>query len=140
MKFTREQLEKSAIWKDPKNRALVDEATWSAASSLGAMAASKPKPDLRSETQDPELGSGEESVGFRITFIVYRRRKLDWMENAPFALKPLTDAVAASLGFKSDADPRLDWRYEQITGPGQPGCIVKIEPSNSHCRVKKDAR
>lgn len=40
-------------------------------------------------------------------------------------MKPLTDAIAASLGV-DDADPRLSWEYGQQQTRGEEGVFVKV--------------
>lgn len=64
-------------------------------------------------------------VAVRVTLIACRHRELD-SDSAVFALKPLRDAVAASLGI-DDADARIAWDYGQVVSRGEPGVIVRIE-------------
>lgn len=51
-------------------------------------------------------------------------------DNLAGGLKPLRDAIAASLGF-DDGDPLIRWHYAQCQTDGQPGVIVKIETYES---------
>jgi len=60
-----------------------------------------------------------------VSIIALRRRLLD-EDSAIFALKPLRDAIAASLGI-DDADARIAWQYGQQTTKGEQGVIVRIE-------------
>ncbi len=138
MKFTRGQLEKSAIWKDPANRALIAEAIGSVRP-LGPVETGKPKQGERGESADSKLVESPPSVGYCVTLIVCGRRRMDQHDNLRAACKPLVDAITKSLGFASDDTPLLEWRYDQITGPGQTGCIVKIEKAkNINRRASKN--
>jgi hypothetical protein len=60
-----------------------------------------------------------------VSLIAFRRRLLD-EDSAIFALKPLRDAIAASLGI-DDADARIAWQYGQQVTRGESGVIVRIE-------------
>jgi hypothetical protein len=60
-----------------------------------------------------------------VSLIALRRRILD-EDSAMFALKPLRDAIAASLGI-DDADARIAWQYGQQITKGKQGVIVRIE-------------
>lgn len=60
-----------------------------------------------------------------ISLVRQSRRKLD-SDNLAGSFKPLRDAIAATLRV-DDADPRLEWNYEQLTTRGRPGTIVLIE-------------
>lgn len=60
----------------------------------------------------------------RVSLIACRRRLLD-PDAVAFSMKPLTDAIAATLGV-DDADPRVEWEWHQIKTAGDEGVLVKI--------------
>lgn len=64
-------------------------------------------------------------VAVRVIIIALRKRRLD-DDSAPFAVKPVRDAIAASLGI-DDADSRVAWEYGQVETRGRPGVVVRIE-------------
>lgn len=70
--------------------------------------------------------SGPSCVEVCITLIQFRRRLLDGHDAVAYSCKPLTDAIAQSLGV-DDADKRLRWQYEQIQTKGCEGVAVKID-------------
>jgi hypothetical protein len=47
-------------------------------------------------------------------------------DNLRSSLKPLVDAIAATLGLP-DKDPRLRWEYSQAGTDGEPGVVVTVE-------------
>lgn len=65
------------------------------------------------------------SVAIRVTLVSCRHRLLD-PDAISFSCKPLTDSIAAWLGV-DDADPRVQWNWQQVQVPGEQGVIVKIE-------------
>jgi len=60
-----------------------------------------------------------------VTFLACRHRELDSDSNV-YSIKPLRDAVAATLGI-DDADARVRWQYAQVQTRGQEGVLVRIE-------------
>lgn len=66
------------------------------------------------------------TVGYRVTWTRVGGKSLDKHENLPIAFKGLVDHLAAWMGFENDADPALEWRYEQRPG-GSPGVECRIE-------------
>ena len=94
---------------------------------LGAVGARRPERNKVSALD----GRGKERrqrtgrVVVCVTLIALRRRLLD-EDSAIFALKPLRDAIAASLGI-DDADARIAWQYGQQITKGEQGVIVRIE-------------
>lgn len=126
MKLTLEQLRNSKAGQRADNQALLAE-VGRRPRAVGAVEAKKPEPDQRREAQDRELGSVQEGVAYRISLIVFSRKKMDAHDNLRSAAKPIVDRITEDLGFGSDNDPRLTWEYHQITGPGKVGVIVKIE-------------
>lgn len=74
----------------------------------------------------PKPASSTKSVGLRITLVTLRKRLLDKHDAVAYACKPLTDAIAKSLGI-DDADKRLEWEYLQVKTTGTEGVMVKIE-------------
>lgn len=60
-----------------------------------------------------------------ISLVSYRRKLLD-DDNLEGGLKPLRDAIAASIGI-DDGDSGLVWKYGQIQTDGQQGTAVKID-------------
>lgn len=79
---------------------------------------------LVSRVQKP--AGGTQGMGFRITCIAFRKRLLDAHDAVAYSFKPLTDAIAESIGL-DDADPRLSWQYGQQQTKGSEGVIVIIE-------------
>lgn len=73
----------------------------------------------------PERQVGAGSVGVRVVMVAYRRRLLD-RDAVAFACKPLTDAVAATLGVDDD-DPRVEWEWRQVETRGAEGVSVRVE-------------
>lgn len=69
---------------------------------------------------------GTQGMGFRITCIALRKRLLDAHDAVAYSFKPLTDAIAESVGL-DDADPRISWQYGQQQTKGSEGVIVIIE-------------
>lgn len=68
---------------------------------------------------------GKGSVEIYVTLISCRRRELDDDGNVA-ALKPLRDAIAASIGI-DDGDGRIKFEYGQCEVHGEQGVIVKVE-------------
>lgn len=89
--------------------------------------AKKPEPDQRGESQDRGVETGRDSVRFRVTFTVHRRRLLDSGDNDRSACKRLRDLVTALLGFTSDETPCLCWHYQQVKSTGAVGTHILIE-------------
>lgn len=69
---------------------------------------------------------GRHSLPCVVTITRVGKRMLD-SDNLVASAKFLRDAVADRLGV-DDADPRVEWRYEQRTGP--PEAIVEIQPTD----------
>lgn len=81
----------------------------------------------RALEQNPKRQPGREGgVVYRVTLVSYRRRLLDAHDNLRHGLKPLVDAIAASLKL-DDADKRIEWEYGQVQSKGTTGVAVKIE-------------
>jgi len=79
---------------------------------------------LEQSVQKPK--SRKSRVEVRITLVQFRHRLLDGHDNLAYAAKPLTDAIAASLGV-DDGDKRLHWHHEQLQTQGCEGVAVKID-------------
>ena len=86
----------------------------------------EPAPARPLDRRGPQHQGGAGGVAVRITCIALRRRLLDRHDAVAFACKPLTDAIAKTLGV-DDASPLLDWEYGQIVTRGRQGVLVKIE-------------
>lgn len=71
-----------------------------------------------------ERKSGASGVVVRVVFIVACKRRLD-DDNLQGACKPLRDSVAASLEL-DDADPMIEWEYQQTGARHEEGVLVKI--------------
>lgn len=71
----------------------------------------------------PKLKGGKASMVISLT--AFRRRLLD-PDAVAYACKPLTDAIASSLGV-DDADPIVSWQYFQQQTKGREGVLVMIE-------------
>jgi len=61
-----------------------------------------------------------------VTLHVRSRKLMDEHDNLKASLKPLVDAIAASLGLE-DKDGRIVWQYGQTTTRGKPGVTVTVE-------------
>lgn len=70
--------------------------------------------------------SRKDRVEVRIALIQFRRRLLDGHDAVAYSCKPLTDAIAQTLGV-DDADKRLHWQYEQVLTKGAEGVAVKLD-------------
>ena len=94
---------------------------------VGAVVANRSErnavPSLDRQVKERRQRKGR--VVVRITLITFRHRELDG-DSAVFALKPLRDAIANSLGL-DDADARIEWNYGQQITKGEQGVIVRIE-------------
>ncbi len=94
---------------------------------LGKVETHKPKPAaVAALVKDSRPAqAGKEGMGYRITFVVVRKRSLLDSDNLQGALKPLRDAVAYSLGI-DDGDPRIEWEYHQIKSTQPEGVTVMV--------------
>ncbi len=54
---------------------------------------------------------------------------MDEHDNLKASLKPLVDAISASLGLE-DKDDRIVWQYGQTKTTGKPGVTVTLERMN----------
>lgn len=94
---------------------------------LGGVAASQPKPialrTLEQIIQKRQKGKG--GVEIVVSLITCRSRETDDDGNVA-ALKPLRDAIAASIGI-DDGDKRIRFEYGQIETRGEQGVIVKVK-------------
>lgn len=96
-------------------------------SALGGLASNRPESNALQTlvrcVQKPT--SGPQGVALRITLIAFRKRLLDQHDTVAYSFKPLTDAIAFTLGL-DDADKRLRWEYLQVVTRGRTGVIVMI--------------
>lgn len=76
----------------------------------------KREQNQRREGQDREPQACAESIRYRITIISIRSRLVDAHDNFRTGAKSLVDIITRSLGFDDDANPRLEWHYEQFVG------------------------
>ena len=67
-----------------------------------------------------------EAVVLVVTLIAMLRREFDAHDNLRASLKPLVDAIAASLGVP-DNDRRLRWQYAQQRTDGAARVVVTVE-------------
>ncbi len=74
--------------------------------------------------RDPKGAAPVVRVHFHVRFPV--RGTLDEHDNLRASLKPLVDAIAATLGV-SDDDDRVAWEYSQGETRGEPGVTVLVE-------------
>jgi hypothetical protein len=97
---------------------------------VGAMATRcAEQPALRALDQSkPQRAKGKGPVEIRVQCIALRHRLLD-PDAVAYSMKPLTDAIADTLGV-DDADPRVHWEWSQAPTGGQEGVIVKIQELN----------
>lgn len=95
--------------------------------SLGAVEANRPEcSTIRSLDKGVQESAGSKaSMGLRITLIALRHRLLDAHDAVEYSFKPLTDAIATTVGL-DDADARLHWEYAQIKTTGTEGTLVVI--------------
>ena len=94
---------------------------------VGAVETAKPEPHQRRRGEDRGVEEGPSGVVVRVCLVALRRRLLDRHDNMRSACKPLVDAITATLGFRSDDDPALEWEYGQQRTAGSEGVMVKIE-------------
>jgi hypothetical protein len=103
--------------------------SWSAPgrNRVGGMEANRTKPASLPalERRKPKRPGGPARVAVRITLVALRHRLLD-RDAIAASMKPLTDAIAATLGIDDD-DPRADWEWQQAKTNGAEGVMVKIE-------------
>ena len=92
----------------------------------------EPAPARALDRRGTKHQGGAGGVAVRITCIALRRRLVDRHDGVAFACKPLTDAIAKTLGV-DDADPRLDWEYGQVVTRGKQGVLVKVEIVENRC-------
>lgn len=119
-----DDLRKTKVGQLPGNARLLSEP---AGVHLDQVAQSKRQRDHRGLSEDQKLETGPAGVGFSVTLISFRRRLVDGHDNLRTGLKPLVDRIAASLGYRDDADPRLSWHYQQFKTDSQEGTLVTIE-------------
>lgn len=86
-----------------------------------------PEPVRGSKSADCGTQPAKECLGYRITLVQYRRKKLDGHDSLAFSLKPTVDRITNFLGFTDDSDPRLQWEYHQVVTQGPEGTSVKID-------------
>lgn len=126
MKRTLDQLQHSAIWKDPKNHEAVAQALGAPANSVGTLGDHQLQQDpgtpLVKTARTRKSRKGK--LAFRITIIAVGPELLD-DDNCSTGSKALRDAIAASLGV-DDGDGRIRFEYGSVYTAGQPGCIVHI--------------
>lgn len=100
-----------------------------ASSNLGAVVATRTERNkvqaLDGAIKERRQRKGSVEPCCRVLLIACRHRELDDDSNV-YSLKPLRDAIAASLGL-DDADTRIRWDYGQAITPGEQGVIVRIE-------------
>ena len=118
---------------------------WCHPSRVRRVEASQPEPDrgpaLEREAQAPESGGAGVGAGVVkkrvgtvrpsevvvvVTMIAMLRREFDAHDNLRASLKPLVDAIAASLGIP-DNDRRVRWQYGQQRTDGAPRVVVMVE-------------
>ena len=109
------------------------------------METGQPEPDcgpaLEREAPTPESGGAGVGAGVVkkrvgtvrpsevvvvVTMIAMLRREFDAHDNLRASLKPLVDAIAASLGVP-DNDRRLRWQYAQQRTDGAARVVVTVE-------------
>ncbi len=95
--------------------------------SVGAVVSRRPErnPVFALDARGKVCRQRKGRVAVRVTLIACRRRELDDDSNI-YSLKPLRDAISATLGI-DDADSRIKWHYGQTITGGDTGVIVKIE-------------
>mgnify|MGYP007069083806 CR=1 FL=1 len=119
---------------------------WCHPSRVRRVEACQPEPDrgpaLEREAPAPESGGSgvgarvierrvgtvrpSEAVVLVVTLIAMLRREFDAHDNLRAALKPLVDAIAASLGVP-DNDRRVRWQYAQARTAGAARVVVMVE-------------
>lgn len=85
----------------------------------------------RRKRRNPDPGGGsprDATPVLTIHLVVHRKpgKLFDGHDNLRSALKPLVDAIAASLGIE-DKDPRVVWEYSQAEHRGPDGVVVIAE-------------
>lgn len=110
----------SSIPEPNPGRALVESASAQEAGNAGVA-----RSDDAGNTSGRCGGKGKEGV-LVVTFFVRKRKLMDEHDNLKASLKPLVDAIAASLRLE-DKDPRLRWQYAQVKTTGTLGVTVTLE-------------
>ena len=77
------------------------------------------------ERKTSKQQGGKRGLAVVVSLVACVRKEYD-SDNLYGAIKPLRDAIAATLGL-DDADKRIRWEYAQSCTRGQTGVIVKIE-------------
>jgi len=88
--------------------------------------AAKPEQNRGSQGEDSRLEERKGGVGYQIAIVQFRPRLLDGHDNCAGACKSLVDRITESLGFRSDDDKRLRWRYSQVQSKTLTGTLVAI--------------
>ena len=118
---------------------------WCHPSRVRRVETGQPEPDcgpaLEREAPTPESGGAGVGAGVVkkrvgtvrpsevvvvVTMIAMLRREFDAHDNLRASLKPLVDAIAASLGVP-DNDRRLRWQYAQQRTDGAARVVVTVE-------------
>lgn len=85
----------------------------------------------RRESQDRCVESSENSLGYCVTIISFRKRLVDGHDNLRTGAKPLVDQITEWLGFASDDNQRLTWQYSQVRTDGEPGTLVVVQSART---------
>ncbi len=91
---------------------------------LGAVETGEPQPDPAPALERSAPARDGRETRVEVCLVAHLRRPLD-DDNLTGALKPLRDAIAATLGL-DDADPRLRWHCLQVPTKGQEGVQVTL--------------
>ena len=129
-----EQLQKfkdSVAGRDPRNRAMLDQAERELRSAAGLRAPGRLARSQREPDQVPALESRpapqhrrKRRVVVCIEIVAFKRRQVD-DDNICAGAKHLRDCIATSLGV-DDGDKRLRWRYACCPTEGREQTLVRI--------------
>lgn len=84
------------------------------------------KSNIRGQSKDSGVETGEVGVRCCVVFTVYRSRLLDDGDNEAAALKPLRDRLAEKAGRPSDSRRYFEFHYHQIQSDTIHGTHVLI--------------
>lgn len=103
-----------------KLRALLDD-------DLRRVEASQPKQATPQalDGDDAKYQSSKSGMGCVVSFVALLRKSFD-DDNLIASIKPLRDAIAASIGI-DDGDKRIKFQYQQLQTKGREGVLVHIE-------------
>ena len=93
---------------------------------VGRLEQPQRKQNVGSQSPNRPVAARPGCLAYRVRLTSFRRKLLDG-DNLQTGLKPLRDAIAATLGI-DDADCYIQWEYHQVATDGPRGVNVLIHP------------